>query len=134
MPAPATIRRSESGSSARRRASTLAGSGLMASAGGLSRAAGAPVGGLVQNRPDYGERASAGCYCSWGLVVRRFAGSAFCPLCWGGPRRRAPGATAAVVVEPPSSSGLGHRPFKAAARVQIPLGALLAASQRSMVL
>jgi hypothetical protein len=25
--------------------------------------------------------------------------------------------------EPPSSSGLGHRPFKAAARVRIPLGA-----------
>jgi hypothetical protein len=26
-------------------------------------------------------------------------------------------------LEPPSSSGLGHRPFKAAARVRIPLGA-----------
>jgi hypothetical protein len=25
--------------------------------------------------------------------------------------------------KPPSSSGLGHRPFKAAARVRIPLGA-----------
>jgi hypothetical protein len=36
------------------------------------------------------------------------------------------GQTAAVAVEPPSSSGLGHRPFKAAARVRIPLGALLA--------
>ena len=33
------------------------------------------------------------------------------------------GQTAAVAVEPPSSSGLGHRPFKAAARVRIPLGA-----------
>jgi hypothetical protein len=35
------------------------------------------------------------------------------------------GATgkAARSVEPPSSSGLGHRPFKAAARVRIPLGA-----------
>src|ERR1022692_472136 len=33
---------------------------------------------------------------------------------------------AAVTVEPPSSSGLGHRPFKAAARVRIPLGARLA--------
>ena len=35
------------------------------------------------------------------------------------------GATgkAAMSVEPPSSSGLGHRPFKAAARVRIPLGA-----------
>src|SRR6202012_3726379 len=35
------------------------------------------------------------------------------------------GATgkAAMTVEPPSSSGLGHRPFKAAARVRIPLGA-----------
>src|ERR1035441_10620957 len=39
------------------------------------------------------------------------------------------GATgkAAVTVEPPSSSGLGHRPFKAAARVRIPLGVQLAA-------
>jgi hypothetical protein len=37
------------------------------------------------------------------------------------------GATgkAAKAVEPPSSSGLGHRPFKAAARVRIPLGAQL---------
>ena len=34
----------------------------------------------------------------------------------------------AVTVEPPSSSGLGHRPFKAAARVRIPLGALSAAA------
>ena len=32
--------------------------------------------------------------------------------------------TAVAPSEPPSSSGLGHRPFKAAARVQIPLGAL----------
>ncbi len=29
----------------------------------------------------------------------------------------------AGVGEPPSSSGLGHRPFKAEARVRIPLGA-----------
>src|SRR5580658_3059569 len=37
------------------------------------------------------------------------------------------GATGkAAIVEPPSSSGLGHRPFKAAARVRIPLGAQLA--------
>src|SRR6266702_463170 len=36
---------------------------------------------------------------------------------------------AAVTVEPPSSSGLGHRPFKAAARVRIPLGAPPAASR-----
>src|SRR5262250_1736099 len=37
------------------------------------------------------------------------------------------GATgkSAVAVEPPSSSGLGHRPFKAAARVRIPLGVRL---------
>jgi hypothetical protein len=53
---------------------------------------------------------------------------AFCwlvlrPLCWGGPRRQAPRETAAKAAEPPSSSGLGHRPFKAAARVRIPLGA-----------
>jgi hypothetical protein len=31
----------------------------------------------------------------------------------------------AVAVEPPSSSGQGHRPFKAAARVRIPLGVRL---------
>ena len=37
-----------------------------------------------------------------------------CP-CWGRVARRAP--------LPPSSSGLGYRPFKAAARVRIPLGA-----------
>jgi hypothetical protein len=30
--------------------------------------------------------------------------------------------TAVRVAGPPSSSGLGHRPFKAAARVRIPLG------------
>ena len=57
------------------------------------------------------------------LSPPRFAGCGLCPLCWGSPRRRAPRATAAKAVEPPSSSGLGHRPFKAAARVRIPLGA-----------
>src|SRR6266567_6335509 len=41
------------------------------------------------------------------------------------PTAGATGKTA-VTVEPPSSSGLGHRPFKAAARVRIPLGARLA--------
>src|SRR5262249_58542334 len=50
-----------------------------------------------------------------------------CPLCWGGPRRRAPRVQGGEDRrKPPSSSGLGHRPFKAAARVRIPLGALLA--------
>ncbi len=63
----------------------------------------------------------------WPRVARfRFAGHAGCPLCWGSPRRRAPRVTAAKAVRPPSSSGLGHRPFKAAARVRIPLGAPLA--------
>src|SRR5450755_1780857 len=38
---------------------------------------------------------------------------------------------AAVTVEPPSSSGLGHRPFKAAARVRIPLGARLASASEA---
>ena len=55
-----------------------------------------------------------------------FGDSRFCPLCWGGPRRRAPRVAAATTVQPSSSSGLGHRPFKAAARVRIPLGARLA--------
>ena len=64
----------------------------------------------------------------------RFADARRRPLCWVGPRRRAPRVTAAITVEPPSSSGLGHRPFKAAARVRIPLGAPLAPSQCSMVL
>src|ERR1022692_3798302 len=51
----------------------------------------------------------------------------FCPLCWGGPRRRAPRVHGGGSCrKPPSSSGLGHRPFKAAARVRIPLGVLLA--------
>ena len=62
------------------------------------------------------------------LVASRGHGSRFAvgshpPLCWDGSRRRAPGVTAARPPEPPSSSGLGHRPFKAAARVRIPLGA-----------
>ena len=61
----------------------------------------------------------------WRVARLRFAGHASCPLCWGSPRRRAPRVTAAKAVRPPSSSGLGHRPFKAAARVRIPLGALL---------
>ena len=41
----------------------------------------------------------------------------------GGGRRR-----------PPSSSGLGHRPFKAAARVRIPLGAPSATGRHRLVL
>jgi hypothetical protein len=41
------------------------------------------------------------------------------------PRSKASGQTAVRwVVPPPSSRGLGHRPFKAAARVRIPLGVL----------
>ena len=55
------------------------------------------------------------------------------PLCWlwclspmlGPSRRRAHAVTAVKAHAPPSSSGLGHRPFKAAARVRIPLGALV---------
>src|SRR5215469_340703 len=45
------------------------------------------------------------------------------------------GATgkAAVVVEPPSSSGQGHRPFKAAARVRIPLGVRLAVASSTYI-
>ena len=51
-----------------------------------------------------------------------------CRQCCSSPmlgRSPTAGATgkAAMSVEPPSSSGLGHRPFKAAARVRIPLGA-----------
>ena len=57
----------------------------------------------------------------------RFAGGGLRPLCWGGPRRRAPRVRGGEDRrKPPSSSGPGHRPFKAAARVRIPLGALLA--------
>ena len=58
---------------------------------------------------------------------------ALCRQCRPSPmlgRSPTAGATgkAAVTVEPPSSSGLGHRPFKAAARVRIPLGVQLAAA------
>src|SRR5262249_58467941 len=57
----------------------------------------------------------------------RFARGGLRPLCWGGPRRRAPWVRGGEDRrKPPSSSGLGHRPFKAAARGRIPLGALLA--------
>jgi hypothetical protein len=46
-----------------------------------------------------------------------FRGGALYSVCprWGRVARRA--------LLPPSSSGLGYRPFKAAARVRIPLGA-----------
>ena len=53
----------------------------------------------------------------------RFAGSWCLPICWGGPDGGLMPSTAAKPTAPPSSSGLGHRPFKAAARVRIPLGA-----------
>src|SRR5262249_25016427 len=62
-----------------------------------------------------------------GRADHRFARGGLRPLCWGGPRRRAPWVRGGEDRrKPPSSSGLGHRPFKAAARVRIPLGALLA--------
>ena len=52
-------------------------------------------------------------------------GVAFVPYAGAVPDGGRRGFEAAVAPsEPPSSSGLGHRPFKAAARVQIPLGAL----------
>ena len=66
------------------------------------------------------------------FAAHRFAGGGLRPLCWGGPRRRAPRVQGGEDRrKPPSSSGLGHRPFKAAARVRIPLGALLAGSADS---
>src|SRR6266568_9036241 len=46
------------------------------------------------------------------------------PMLNRSPTAGATGKTA-VAVRPPSSSGLGHRPFKAAARVRIPLGVRL---------
>jgi hypothetical protein len=89
------------------------------------------VGSSRRYRPS-----SMGRRCPPGIGARpeRFAVGRLRPLCWIGPRRRAPRVPAARAVEPPSSSGLGHRPFKAAARVRIPLGAPLAAGQRNMVL
>src|SRR5262245_51160981 len=58
---------------------------------------------------------------------KRFARGGPRPLCSGGPRRPAPWVRGGEDRrKPPSSSGLGHSPFKAAARVRIPLGALLA--------
>ena len=50
----------------------------------------------------------------------------------GQPRRQADLVTVPRPPEPPSSSGLGHRPFKAAARVRIPLGALPFAPRRTL--
>ena len=67
----------------------------------------------------------------WPPAVHRFAGGGLRPLCWGGPRLRAPRVLGGEDRrKPPSSSGPGHRPFKAAARVRIPLGALLAGGRR----
>jgi hypothetical protein len=62
--------------------------------------------------------------------VRRVCGQALCrvwpssPMLGRSPTAGATGSKRRWPSEPPSSSGLGHRPFKAAARVQIPLGAL----------
>jgi hypothetical protein len=53
----------------------------------------------------------------------RVAGSWCLPLCWGRPDGGPMPSAAVKPTAPPSSSGLGHRPFKAAARVRIPLGA-----------
>src|SRR6516162_9585124 len=50
-------------------------------------------------------------------------GAAFVPYAGAVPDGGRHGFEAArTVAKPPSSSGLGHRPFKAAARVRIPLG------------
>ena len=62
--------------------------------------------------------------------VRRRCRQALCPvrpsspMLGRSPTAGAVGSKRRWPSEPPSSSGLGHRPFKAAARVQIPLGAL----------
>jgi hypothetical protein len=57
----------------------------------------------------------------------RFGGEGDRALCFGCFQRAAVGGRrsgrGAARTEPPSSSGLGLRPFKAAARVRIPLGA-----------
>ena len=47
------------------------------------------------------------------------------------PRITASGAAILPLAWPPSTSGLGHHPFKVAARVRIPLGALTPASGRA---
>ena len=65
----------------------------------------------------------------------RFAGRASVPYAGAVPDGGRHGFTAAVARrKPPSSSGLGHRPFKAAARVRIPLGVLLAYASGRKVL
>jgi hypothetical protein len=53
----------------------------------------------------------------------RFAAGAILPYAETVPDGGRQGSRRLRPPEPPSSSGLGHRPFKAAARVRIPLGA-----------
>ena len=74
---------------------------------------------MRRNRWSWGT--SAGC-AGTGLGQRALPGTLLSPMLGRSPTAGATGK-AAVSVEPPSSSGLGHRPFKAAARVRIPLGA-----------
>ena len=68
------------------------------------------------------------------LVVALCRGWPPSPMLGRSPTAGATGSTAARPSEPPSSSGLGHRPFKAAARVRIPLGAPAGTAGGHMVL
>jgi hypothetical protein len=85
-----------------------------------------PAGGLpaASRRADgvnvlHGRRTDGGTISSGRSLCRQCRSS---PMLGRSPTAGATGK-AAMSVEPPSSSGLGHRPFKAAARVRIPLGA-----------
>jgi hypothetical protein len=86
-------------------------------AGGSGRRRGAPAQAdgarrVVRRRPPGRVGAPVTAYASFGDRQGP-------PLCCAGPQR----PTGAVGGQPSSSRGLGHRPFKAAARVRIPLGA-----------
>ena len=63
---------------------------------------------------------------STGRAQRALPGELLSPMLGRSPTAGATGSRRRSRRKPPSSSGLGHRPFKAAARVRIPLGALLA--------
>ena len=96
---------------------------VQASGLGARTCGGGPGRALFTRAPTIGIYGSVGPPTARGID---FGDCRLRPLCWVGPRRRAPRVAAATTVRPPSSSGLGHRPFKAAARVRIPLGARLA--------
>ena len=67
--------------------------------------------------------------CTGAVRYIALPGAGFVPYAGAVPDGGRHGFNAArTVAKPPSSSGLGHRPFKAAARVRIPLGARLAGS------